>query len=143
MYDRLTFPEGIAWLPFHPSDEQTHYIQYNPLPVLKGADKPIDALAICSELEADLEAAMAKYQGYRFEVSGVVTAAGVDPHNLPAVQLSDRVGGKIGVQCVFNKDQEDAVLSAVKPGDSVVIRGNYLVMSTGLGLIMKCCEVIK
>lgn len=135
----LEFPDGLIFYPKHPSDEETAKIQNIPSPMLESQTAPFDVALLCKSIEDDLYRSLAIYTDKRFDVIGVILWTGNDIHNLPAVQLSNRVEGKCCAHCIFPTAD---MLSLLKPGHQVVIRGNYLVMSNHFGVVMKCCELI-
>ena len=133
------FAEGQNFYPCHPSPEKTHQIQSTPSPMLEGQAAPFEASWLRNAFEADPEGSLAIYQDKRFDVTGIAIWVGLDPHNLPAVQLSDEVGGQCFAHCIFPQDD---ILTQVKPGDRVVIRSNYLVLSRRFGVVMKFSELL-
>lgn len=136
----LVFAEGQNFYPCHPSSEKTHQIQSTPSPMLEGQAAPFDAAALRGAFDRDPEGSLATYLDKRFDVTGIVIWAGLDPHGLPAVQLSDGLHGQCCAHCIF---PEASVLEQVKPGDSVVIRSNYLVLSKRFGIVMKYSELLS
>ena len=135
----LIFEEGQNFYPCHPSPEKTRQIQSVPSPMLEGQEAPFEAVVLRRAFDRDPQGSLAVYQDKRFDVAGIVIWAGLDPHNLPAVQLSDGVGGECYAHCIFPKDD---ILERVKPGDRVVIRANYLVLSRRFGVVMKFSELL-
>lgn len=73
-------------------------------------------------------------------MTGIVIWVGLDPHNLPTVQLSARVDGACYTYCIFPRED---ILQQAKPGDRVVIRSNYLVLSRRFGVVMKYSELLS
>ena len=73
-------------------------------------------------------------------MTGVAIWVGLDPHNLPTVQLSDGAEGTSCAHCIFPKED---ILELVKPGDRVAIRANYLVLSRRFGVVMKFSELLS
>lgn len=136
------FPEGLQFYPCHPSDEKTQRIKSSPSPMLESQTAPIDAKELCEAFEKDLYGSLAIYEDKRFDVTGVVINVELDIHNLPTLQLSDKVGGKCCAHCIFPVEVGDEVMSKVKVGDTVVIRSNYLVMSNAYGVVMKYSELL-
>lgn len=134
------FTEGMQFYPCHPSPEKTRQIQTTPSPMLEGQTAPFDVAQLYQAYENDPEGSFAAYSGKRFDVTGTAIWVGLDPHNLPTVQLSDTVDGKCYAHCIFNQDD---ILKRVKPGDRVVIRSNYLVLSCRFGVVMKCSELLS
>lgn len=135
----LFFSDGLEFFPKHPSPTKTHRIQNYPSPMLAGQSKPFDAAALCSQFEQDLQGCLAIYEDKRFDVTGIAIWVGRDIHDLPTVQLSDRKDGKCCVHCIFPSAD---ILDQVQPGDRVVIRSNYLVMSNHFGVVMKFSELL-
>ena len=136
----LIFEEGQNFYPCHPSPEKTHQIQSAPSPMLEGQSAPFEAAELRRSFDRDPEGSLATYQEKRFDVAGIVIWAGLDPHNLPTVQLSDAVDGTCYAHCIF---PEDHILKLVTPGDRVVIRSNYLVLSRRFGVVMKFSELLS
>ena len=136
----LFFPDGLEFYPKHPSPLKTHKIQSSPSPMLEGQKVPVDASELCTKFENDLYGCLKIYEDKRFDVTGTVIWVGRDIHDLPTVQLSDQVGGKCCVHCIFPKAD---ILEQVQVGDRVVIRSNYLVMSNKFGVVMKYSELLS
>ena len=136
----LIFEEGQNFYPVHPSPEKTHQIQSGPSPMLVGQEAPFEAAQLRRAFDDDPQGSLAVYQDKRFDVTGIAIWVGLDPHGLPTVQLSDSVGGACYAHCIF---PEDGILSQVKPGDRVVIRSNYLVLSRRFGVVMKFSELLS
>ena len=135
----LTFAEGQNFYPCHPSPEETHRIQTSPSPLLEGQTAPFEVDRLRSAFDSDPEDCLAKCQNKRFDVAGTAIWVGLDPHGLPAVQLSGEPGGACCAHCIF---PETDILEQVKPGDRVVIRSNYLVLSRRFGVVMKFSELL-
>lgn len=133
------FPKGVEFYPEHPSGEKTRRIQTSPSPMLEGQTAPFEAAALCAQFEKNLQGSLAIYEDKRFDVTGIVISVEHDIHGLPTVQLSDKVGGKCCVHCIF---PDEDVLKKVCIGDRVVIRSNYLVMSNLYGVVMKYSELL-
>lgn len=136
------FPAGVEFYPCHPSDEKTNRIKTTPSPLLEGQTAPFDAKELCVAFENDLEGCLKQYEDKRFMVSGIASTVELDIHNLPTVQLSDKVGGRCYTHCIFPVEVGDAIMSKVKVGDQVTILSNYLVMSNVFGVVMKYSELV-
>ena len=136
----LIFEEGQNFYPFHPSPEKTHQIQSAPSPMLAGQEAPFEAAELRQSFDRDPQVTLALCQDKRFDVTGTVIWAGLDPHNLPTVQLSDSVDGACCAHCIFPQND---ILNQVKPGDRVVIRSNYLVLSRRFGVVMKFSQLLS
>ena len=136
----LIFEEGQNFYPCHPSPEKTHQIQSTPSPMLEGQEAPFEAAELRKAFDRDPRGSFEFYRDKRFDVTGTVIWVGRDPHDLPTVQLSDGVKGECYAHCIF---PEDDILEQVKPGDRVVIRSNYLVLSRPFGVVMKFSELIS
>jgi len=136
----LVFTEGQEFYPCHPSSEKIHQIQTVPSPRLEGQTAPVEAGDLRRAFDSDPDGSLAIYQDKRFDVTGVAVWVGLDPHDLPTVQLSDSVDGACCAHCIFPKDD---ILNLVKPGDRVTIRGNYLVLSRRFGVVMKYSELLS
>ena len=134
------FAEGQNFYPFHPSPEKTHEIQSTPSPMLEGQRGPFAVGGLREAFDSDPEGTLALCQDKRFDVTGVVIWVGLDPHNLPTVQLSDLADGPCYAHCIFPQDD---ILKQVKPGDRVTIRSNYLVLSRRFGVVMKFSELLS
>lgn len=135
----LLFAEGQNFYPCHPSGEKTHQIQTVPSPMLEGQKAPFEAAELYRAFERDPEGSLAAFRDKRFDVAGIVIWAGLDPHGLPAVQLSEEAGGRCYAHCIFPRED---ILEQVKPGDRVAIRSNYLVLSRRFGAVMKFSELL-
>ena len=136
----LVFAEGQNFYPCHPSPEKTNQIQSTPSPRLEGQTAPVEAAALRAAFDRDPAGTLAIYEDKRFDVAGTVIWVGLDPHNLPTVQLSDEVGGTCYAHCIFPGDD---ILQQVKVGDRVVIRSNYLVLSRRFGVVMKFSRLLS
>ena len=134
------FADGQNFYPCHPSPEKTHQIQTMPSPMLRGQEAPFEAADLRKAFDRDPEGSLAAYRDKRFDVAGIVIWSGLDPHNLPTVQLSDAVDGECYAHCIFPQDD---ILKQAKPGDRVVIRANYLVLSRRFGVVMKFSELLS
>lgn len=130
--------EELQFYPKHPSDRKTYKIETTCMPILK-QDRPFDAKMLCNEFRIDLQGALAIYEDKRFEVTGIVTKIGPDIHNKPSIELSDEIGGKCYILCIFLSDE---FYKEVSIGDKVTIRANYLVMSNWYGVVMKHSELV-
>lgn len=136
----LIFAEGQKFYPCHPSPEKTHQIQSVPSPMLEGQTAPFDVRVLREAFDADPEGSLSIYQDKRFDVTGTAVWVGLDPHNLPTVQLSDAAGGICYAHCIFPRSD---ILEQVRVGDRVTIRSNYLVLSSRFGIVMKFSEVLS
>ena len=108
--------------------------------MLEDQAAPFEAAPLRKAFDHDPQGSLATYQDKRFDVTGIVIWAGLDPHNLPTVQLSDAMDGVCYAHCIFPQDD---ILNQVKPGDRVVIRSNYLVLSRNFGIVMKFSELLS
>ena len=115
-----------------------HQLEFGESPFL-AQNAPFDAKEVYFSFDEDLKAAEEKYAYYRFEVSGIASKVGPDVHNKPSIELSDEVGGKCYVLCVFNSNE---IYGKVSVGDHVVCRGNYLIASSLYGIVLKNAEVV-
>ena len=129
----------LQFFPEHPSLEKTNRLATQDSPLLTQSE-PILASALHTQFCEDFDGALRTYEDKRFEVRGIASKVGPDGHQKPSVQLSDQVGGVCHVLCVFPSDE---VYQQVSVGDTVVIRGNYLVTCNWFGIVMKKCEVVK
>lgn len=134
------FSGDQSFYPCHPSPERTHQIQTAPSPRLEGQTEPFDAVRLRRDFDRDPEGTLALCQDKRFDVTGVVIWAGLDPHRLPTVQLSDSADGPCCAHCIFPGEE---ILGQVKVGDRVVIRSNYLVLSRRFGVVMKYSRLLS
>ena len=108
--------------------------------MLEGQKAPIEAVDLRRAFDNDPDGSLAIYQNKRFDVSGTVIWAGLDPHHLPTIQLSDAVDGACYAHCIFPGEE---ILEQVKIGDRVVIRSNYLVLSRSFGVVMKFSQLLS
>lgn len=129
---------GTVFYPAHPSPEKTHFIETTPLPALS-LEAPIPVADLCAEFRADTDAFFAKYVDKRFEVTGIAKKVGPDAHQKPSIELSDSIDGQTCALVIFPTDDH---YSKVFPGDTVVVRANYLVMCDRFGLVMKHSELL-
>ena len=100
---------------------------------------PFDAKALHEEFFRSPEESLSRFDRRRFEVSGVASKIGRDIHGQPSIELSDRVGGRCYVLCVF---QDGGACAGVRVGDRVSVRGNYLVIRDDYGIVRKRSELI-
>ena len=133
------FAEGENFYPFHPSPEKTRRIQSAPSPMLEQA-APFEAAALREAFDRDPQGSLSRFEDKRFDVTGVVIWVGLDPHGLPTVQLSDRPDGACCAHCIF---PEPDILEQAVPGQRVVIRSNYLVLSRRFGVVMKYSTLLS
>ena len=131
--------EELKFYPAHPSNERTHQIETTPMPI-KPQEAPYAVKTLADEFRADLNAALAEYQGKRFEVTGVAIKVGPDVHNKPSIEISDCADGQCQALCIFPNEDH---YSKVSPGDTVTVRANYLVMSNQFGVVMKFSELLN
>ena len=129
----------IEFYPAHPSDEKTHQLETVDFPPL-AQNRPISSRELYDAFSNDFAHALETYVDKRFAISGTAIRVGLDGHNKPSIQLSDEIGGRCHVLCVFPKKD---ILEQVSEGDRVVIRGNYLVMCNLYGIVIKKCEVVE
>ena len=130
--------EPIQFYPAHPSNEKTHHIENNPLPVLE-QEKPFPVKDFCMEFVADADDFFAKYVDKRFEVIGIAKKVGPDAHNKPSIEIAESLGGQTYALTIFPNDDH---YSKVSVGDTVVVRGNYLVLCNRYGIVMKHSELV-
>lgn len=130
--------EEIRFYPEHPSLEKTELIATVDSPLLP-QQAPVDSAALYSQFAENFDAALETFLDKRFEVSGIAVKVGPDGHQKPSVQLSDSIGGRCHVLCVFPSEE---VYEMVRPGDRVTVRGNYLVLCNYFGIVLKKCEVV-
>lgn len=129
----------VKFFPAHPTGERLRLIETTPLPT-KAQSAPYVAKTLADEFRADLNAALAEYQGTRFEVTGLAVKVGPDIHQKPSIELSDCADGACHVLCVFPNDEH---YKKVAVGDTVTVRGNYLVMSDQFGVVLKFSELVS
>ena len=125
--------------PNEPKGERMRQIEFEIMPALQ-QEKAVNAVALYREFETDDDLAQQKYAYYRLDTEGIASKVQRDVHNKPSIELSDRVNGKCYVLCVFN---DPSILDAVKPGEHVLIRGNYLAASSLYGVILKNSELTR
>lgn len=101
---------------------------------------PFDAKDLHEFFLSNPEKAMNDFDRRRFDVRGVVLRSGPDGvFGQPCIELSDTPGGKCYVLCIF---QDSRSYESIKPGDSVTVRGNYLVTRRDYGIVLKVSELI-
>ena len=112
------------------------------------ANDAVSAVDLFNTAKQDVEGTARKYADGPLTVRGVAVTVGPDIHNLPSIGLSDRDGGAVYAHCVL--DEGDASgLNRVKTGQEVVIRGSYLLFSTGevFGndemVVLKQCGIVE
>lgn len=130
---------NLEFYPFHPSDEKTNLIETTIMPILK-QDNPFNVDYLLQEFKNDLNSCLKIYEDKRFEIEGVITYVGLDVHNKPSLQLSNKIDGNCLALTIFpNTD----FYNKVKIGDKVIVRANYLVLSNLFGIVMKNSEIVK
>lgn len=129
----------LKFYPEHPSGAKTHQIETTAMPILT-QNAPFDVKVLCDEFAADADSFYAKYVDKRFEVTGVAKKVGPDIHNKPSIEISDRADGQTYALVIFPTDDH---YSKVEPGDTVIVRANYLVMSNHYGTVMKYSELVS
>ena len=125
--------------PNEPHGERMRQIEFEIMPPLQ-QEKPVNAVALFREFEADDDMAQQKFAYYRLDTEGIASKVQRDVHGKPSIELSDRVNGRCYGLCVFN---DPGILDAVTPGEHVLIRGNYLAASNLYGIIIKNSELIR
>ena len=130
---------SIQFYPQHPSDEKTHFIETNPLPILP-QEQPFPVKDFCMEFAANPESFYAKYMDKRFEVTGIAKKVGPDGHNKPSIELAESVDDRPFALVIFPNDDHYAKVSV---GDKVVVRANYLVMCNKYGIVMKHSQLVS
>ena len=103
-------------------------------------EKPFGVKEFCDEFAADADSFFAKYMDKRFEVTGVAKKIGPDAHNKPSIEIGETLDGPTCALTIFPTDDH---YSKVSVGDKVVVRGNYLVMTNRLGIVMKYNELVS
>ncbi len=130
---------ALAFFPAHPSDEKTNLIETTAMPILEQS-APFSVKALADEFSENENEFYAKYFDKRFEVVGIAKNVGPDIHNKPSIELSDSTHGKTYALVIFpTEDHYDKVCV----GDRVVVRSNYLVMSSTYGIVMKFSELLS
>ncbi len=115
-------------------------------PCLASEGAVVSAAGLFEAARKDVEGTARKYADGPVTVRGIAVSVGPDIHNLPSVGLSDRAGGTVYVHCVL-PDGDFSKLEGVKAGQEVMLRGNYLLFSTGevFGndemVVLKQCEI--
>lgn len=130
--------EELKFYPKHPSGAKTHQIETTAMPILKQS-APFHVKTLWDEFATDADSFFATYVDKRFEVTGIAKKIGPDIHNKPSIEISDSVSGQTYALTIFpDADHYDKV----RVGDTVTVRGNYLVMSNHYGTVMKYCELV-
>lgn len=131
--------EELKFYPKHPSELKTHQIETAEMPALEQS-KPFGVKALCDEFALNAESFFARYADKRFEVVGIAKRIGPDIHRKPSIEISNCVAGPTYALTVFPTKEH---YSKVNVGDTVIVRGNYLVMSNHYGVVMKCSELVS
>ena len=135
----MSVMEPIRFYPEHPSDEKTHWIETNPLPIL-AQNAPFPVKALVEEFHENAEHFFAQYMDKRFEVTGIAKKVGPDGHKKPSIEIADCVDGQTYALVIFPNDDH---YSKVQVGDTVIVRANYLVMCNRCGIVMKHSELVS
>lgn len=122
-----------------PDAQKAYEIETKLQPMLE-QDAPFDVKELYDYFLENPEEALKKFDRKRIEVQGIVLQKGPDRmFGQPSIELSDSLLGKCYVLCVF---QDAKSYDAVKTGDKITARGNYLVVNEGYGIVLKICEII-
>ena len=127
----------LIFIPSHPSSMKTYEIETKDSVYLKQTS-PINSEELYNDFINAFDSSLKKYKDKRFEVTGIAIKVGPDIHNKPSIEISSNIDGRCHILCVFPKDD---IYNKVSVGDSVIIRGNYLVMSNWYGIVLKKCEL--
>lgn len=121
-------------------DAQKAYEAENTLFPLMEQSEPFGVKEVCDYFFANPRRALDEFDRKRFEVQGVVLRTGPDGvFGEPCIELSDKLGGKCYVLCIF---RDEKLYRSVKAGDKISVRGNYLVIREDYGIVLKICELI-
>lgn len=100
-------------------------------------DKPYNVKELHDYFLGNPYKALQEFDSKRLDVSGVVLRVGPDGvFGQPCAELSDKMGGKCYVLCIFQETPK------VKTGDNISVRGNYLVTRGDYGIVLKISEII-
>ena len=121
-----------------PTNEEIRAVEFAPCEKIEQS-APFAAKALYDSFYED-QTLLEKYTEKRMQVTGIVTKAGLDMHNLPSLELSDSVDGRTYALCISH---EQSFIEGVQVGDTVTVEGNYLSMSTRLGVIFKYSERVE
>lgn len=98
----------------------------------------ISALQLSEEYNANKIAADQKYKDRILEVSGVINSIDKDILNTPYITLRGQEFSLFGVQCMFDKSQEDKLAKLIK-GQSITITGKVSGELIG-NIILRNCD---
>ncbi len=129
----------LRFYPEHPSEKKTHTLETVNMPLLE-QDEPFEVKALYGEFEADAERFYGKYTDKRLDVVGVAKKVGPDIHSKPSIEISDSANGRTYALVAFPTDEH---YDKVAVGDTVTVRGNYLVMSNHYGTVLKFSELLE
>ena len=118
-----------------PTNEEIRRVEFAPCPLIEQS-AAFEAKDLYHSFYTD-QSLLEKYVEKRMQVTGIVKKFGLDVHNLPSVELSDSVDGQTYAMCISH---DKALMEDIEIGDKIVIEGNYLIMSTALGVIFKYSE---
>ena len=122
-----------------PSPQKAYEIETKLQPVLE-QKAPFNVKELYDYFLKNPQKAVQEFDRKRIEVKGVVLRKGPDrAFGQPSIELSDAPTGKCYVLCVF---QDESVYNSVKLGDEISVRGNYLVVYEGYGIVLKISELI-
>jgi imidazolonepropionase-like amidohydrolase len=137
--DVITNSEELVYFSKHPSTAKTFQIETTDMPLME-QEAPFEVRTLYEKFIENSEGALKTYEDKRFEVTGVAIKIGLDIHQKPSIEISDKVTGKCYALCIFPTDD---FYSRVHVGDRVTVRANYLVTSNLFGVVMKHSELIR
>ena len=123
----------------HPPMSKIIRAEATKFPVLDQA-QPKSAKKLYDAFHDNTDDTVERYDNKRFSVCGIIKSIGADEHGKPSIQLSDELQELSYVLCVFSSNRE---LNNLRVGESITVCGNYLIISTALGVILKNCELIN
>ena len=94
----------IEFYPAHPSADKTYQLETRDSPLLEQRG-PVTSAELYDSFCHDFDRALQTYEDKRFEVTGIAIQVGPDGHHKPSVQLSDSIGGRCHVLCVFPSEE--------------------------------------
>lgn len=122
-----------------PDSQKAYEVETRLQPMMK-QEAPFNVKELYDYFLRNPQKALQEFDRKRIEVQGVVLNKGPDrAFGQPSIELSDMPGGKCYVLCVF---QNANSYRTIKTGDKISVRGNYLVVHDGYGIVLKICELI-
>lgn len=118
------------------TDQSTSNEQSQPEEIVK-----VSAVQLSKAYDENKVAADAKYEGKKLEISGVISDIGKDITGTPYVVLKGVEYKLFGVQCMFPRAKEAALINLTK-GQSLTVQGKLSGELIG-NVVVRDCEIVQ